>query len=66
VICNLSQLDVLYTEGTVTQKSKVISSIFPEKLTFDGFQYELSVSMKQLILCALIDNKLKGKKMGQA
>ncbi|MEO8111588.1 MAG: hypothetical protein ABI594_16200 [Ginsengibacter sp.] len=38
-ISNISQLDVLYTEGTVTQKRKIISSMFPEKSTFDGFQY---------------------------
>ncbi len=36
-ISNISQLDVLYTEGTVTQKRKIISSMFPEKLTFDDF-----------------------------
>ncbi len=36
---NLSKLDILYEEGTVAQKRQIISSIFPEKLTFDGFQY---------------------------
>ncbi len=36
---SLSRLDTLYEEGTVAQKRQIISSIFPEKLTFDGFQY---------------------------
>ncbi len=35
----LGRLDTLYEEGTVSQKRQIISSIFPEKLTFDGFQY---------------------------
>ncbi len=35
----LSRLDTLYAEGTVAQKRQIISSIFPEKLTSDGFQY---------------------------
>jgi site-specific DNA recombinase len=38
-IITISQLDVLYEKGTVVQKRKIISSMFPEKMTFDGFQY---------------------------
>jgi site-specific DNA recombinase len=38
-VCSLDRLDVLYQDGTVLQKREIISSIFPEKLTFDGFQY---------------------------
>ncbi len=36
---SLCMLDTLYEEGTVAQKRQIISSIFPEKLSFDGFQY---------------------------
>ncbi|WP_370443898.1 recombinase family protein [Terrimonas sp.] len=38
-VSNLSRLDILYDEGTVTQKRQIIGSIYPEKLVFDGFQY---------------------------
>lgn len=38
-ISNISQLDTLYEQGTVTQQRKIVGSMFPEKLTFDGFQY---------------------------
>ena len=36
---NLYSLKSLYEGGTVSQKRQIISSIYPEKLTFDGFQY---------------------------
>lgn len=35
----LSHLDILYTESSIVQKREIISSIFPEKLTFDGFDF---------------------------
>lgn len=38
-VSNLCRLDSLYEEGTVAQKRKIIGSIYPEKLIFDGFQY---------------------------
>ena len=36
---NLCALDKLYEEASVGQKRQIIGSIYPEKLTFDGFQY---------------------------
>jgi site-specific DNA recombinase len=39
VFNNLSNLDILYTQSTTIQKREIISSIFPEKLTFDGLNY---------------------------
>ena len=63
-ISNISQLDVLYLEGTVTQQRKIISSMFPEKLTFDGFQYRTNRVNEAINLICLIDNKLEGKKNG--
>jgi site-specific DNA recombinase len=38
-ISNLCSLKTLYESGTVAQKRQIISSMYPEKLTFDGFQY---------------------------
>jgi site-specific DNA recombinase len=64
-ISNVSQLDVLYTEGTVTQKRKIISSMFPEKLTFDGFQYRTNRINEAINLMCLIDNEIKRKKKGK-
>ncbi|NGF55583.1 recombinase family protein [Parapedobacter sp. SGR-10] len=38
-IQTLTRIDVMYENGTVTDKRAIISSIFPEKITFDGSQY---------------------------
>ena len=63
-ISSISQLDVLYERGTVIQKRKVVSSMFPEKLTFDGFQYRTQRVNEAINLILLIDSKLKGIKKG--
>ncbi len=39
-----------------------ISSMFPEKLTFDGFQYRTNRANEAITLMCLIDNKIEGKK----
>ena len=36
---NLCNLNTLFENGTVIQQRQIISSIYPEKLIFDGFQY---------------------------
>ncbi len=41
-INTLKRLDCLYEDGTIEEKRKIISSIYPEKLIFDGFQYRTS------------------------
>ena len=64
-ISNISQLDVLYENGTVTQKRKIIGSMFPENLTFDGFQHRTTRINEALNLIFLINSKYKAKKMGQ-
>ena len=38
-VSNLAHLDELYKEGDVKRKRVIIGSIYPEKLTFDGFRY---------------------------
>jgi site-specific DNA recombinase len=63
-ISNISQLDVLYANGSITQKRRIISSMFPEKLTFDGFQYRTNRLNEAINLMCLIHNKLEGKKNG--
>ena len=63
-ISSISQLDVLYENGTVTQKRKIIGSMFPEKLTFDGFQYRTTRINEALNLMLLINNQIQSKKNG--
>ena len=63
-ISNISQLDFLYENGSIIQKRKIIGSMFPEKLTFDGFQYRTARVNEALVLMLLIDSKMKGKKKG--
>ena len=38
--------------------------MFPEKLTFNGFQYRTARVNEALVLMLLIDSKIKGKKNG--
>jgi site-specific DNA recombinase len=38
-INTLSKLDELYANGTIIEKRKIIGSIYPEKLIFDGNEY---------------------------
>jgi DNA invertase Pin-like site-specific DNA recombinase/flagellin-specific chaperone FliS len=64
VISNISQLDSLYKNGNITQKRKIIGSVFPEKLTFDGFQFRTTRINEALEYILLIDNKIGGKKNG--
>lgn len=61
---NISQLDVLYRQGTVLQQRKIIGSMFPEKLTFDGFGYRTEKVNEALRLMLLFDKGLQGKKNG--
>ncbi len=63
-ISNISQLDVLYTNGSITQKRKIISSVFPEKLTFDGIQYRTNRVNEAISLMCLIGKQLEDKKNG--
>ncbi len=64
VISNISRLDSLYENGNVIQKRKIIGSIFPEKLTFDGSQFRTTRINEALEYILLIDNKIGGNKNG--
>lgn len=63
-ISSISQLDVLYENGTVTQKRKIIGSMFPEKLTFDGFQHRTTRVNEALTLMLLIGKQMQINKNG--
>lgn len=61
---NLSKLYILYKNGNVLQKRKIIGSMFPEKLEFDGSKVR-TVRLNQAIeLISLIYRKIKGIKKG--
>ena len=57
-VATLSHLDVLYTEATVTKKREIISSIFPEKLCFDGIEYRTFRVNEAARLIYQINNEL--------
>ncbi|MDT0641557.1 recombinase family protein [Zunongwangia sp. F363] len=63
-ISNLSQLDSLYESGSTIQKRKIIGSIFPEKLTFDGFKYRTIRVNEAIQYIMLIDRDLNENKNG--
>ena len=63
-ISSISNFDSLYENGNITQKRKIIGSVFPEKLTFDGFQFRTTRINEALEYILLIDNKIGGKKNG--
>jgi len=61
-ISNISQLDVLYANGSITKKRKIISSMFPEKSTFDGFQYRSNSGNEAINLMCLDKQWIRGAK----
>ncbi len=63
-ISNLSQLGYLYETGTTTQKRKIIGSVFPENLTFDGFEYRTTRVNEAIKYISLINKELSGNKKG--
>ena len=63
-ISNLSQLGYIYETGTITQKRKIIGSVFPENLTFDGFEYRTTRVNEAIKYINLIDKDLNENKNG--
>lgn len=61
---NLSGLDLLYENGTVEEKRKILGSIFPEKLTFDGIKHRTTRVNEVLNLIYQKNNELDGHKNG--
>lgn len=61
-VSTLSHLDIIYTEADVTRKREIIGSIYPEKLSFDGFQYRTARINEAAQLIYQINNVLEAKK----
>ena len=43
---NLLKMDYIYETADIEKKREIISSMYPEKMTFDGLHFELIASMK--------------------
>ena len=54
----LSNLDILYNEVDITKKREIISSTYPEKLSFDGLQYRTPRANEAVRLVYQITNEL--------
>lgn len=61
-ISNLSGLDELYQNGDAEQKRRIIGSMFPENLTFDGLQYRTTRVNQAVEISSLINRRLHNKK----
>ncbi len=58
----LSSLNTFYQEADLNSKQKLISSIFPEKLSFTGMEYRTSKPSEILNLLFLNQSELQGEK----
>ncbi len=57
-VSTLSHLDIIYNEANITMKREIISSIYPEKLSFDGLQYRTPRINEAVRIIYQINNKL--------
>ncbi len=64
-VSNLAHLDILYKEGDVKRKRMIIGSIYPEKLTFDGFQYRTTRVNEAVELIYTLDKGFTKNETGQ-
>lgn len=64
-VATLSNLDKLYQDGDVRKKRYIASSIFPEKLIFDGLSYRTARLNEVASLIYTLDTGFKQKKSGQ-
>jgi site-specific DNA recombinase len=58
----LSNIDKLYREGDVKKKREIVSSIYPEKLIFDGIQYRTARLNEVAQILYMLDSVFSKKK----
>ncbi|GAA0524752.1 recombinase family protein [Chitinophaga japonensis] len=63
---NVSKLDCLFEEGTIVEKREIVSSIYPEKLTFDGFNYRTPRLNEAVRLICAMDAAFRQKEKGHS
>jgi len=64
-VANLFRLDQIYEKGNMQQKKAVIGSMYPEKLTFDGFLVRTARVNEVARLIFNMDAAFRGNKKGQ-
>jgi site-specific DNA recombinase len=65
ILDNLCPLDKFYEEGDLKRKRMIIGSIFPEKLTFNGFYYRTTRINEAIRLIYMMSRELDENKNGQ-
>ena len=65
ILTALCQLSKLYEEGDLKRKRIIIGSIFPEKLTFNGFYYRTTRINETVRLIYMMGRELDENKNGQ-
>ena len=63
---NLFHLSEIYENGTSEEKRKVIGSVYPEKLTFDGDRLRTTRINEAVRLIYVLDKELAEKEKGQS
>ena len=63
---SFSNLDQLYIQSDIIRKREIISSIFPEKLIFDGFNYRTTRLNEAVQLIYKLDKDSREKNKGQS
>ncbi len=64
-IANLTSLDKLYENANNEAKREIIGSIYPEKLTFDGFHYRTARLNEAVRLIYSMGKDFSENKIGQ-
>jgi DNA invertase Pin-like site-specific DNA recombinase len=59
------KLDFLFSKGDLGQKRRIIGSIFPENLTFDGVKHRTTRINEVVDLIYLVNKEIKSKKVGK-
>ena len=62
---NLANLVQLYENADVNQKRKIIGSIYPEKIIFDGMQHRTTLLNEAVALIYSVDKGCRENKNGQ-
>ena len=60
------RLDTLYAKADIKRKREIIGSMYPEKLTFDGFTYRTARVNEAARLIYILDKGFKEMKNGKS
>ncbi len=66
VVDRYNNIDERYGKAEIDEKRRIIGSMYPENICFDGIQHRTARLSEPLGLILLINSKLKGKKNGKS